>query len=383
MIIKRYEKEDKFSFYSDNVKVEFSNPSIQAHDDYGYCRDEKWILYYYYTVTVWVKEKKYWKKLFTLYPYDFPEILSFKNILKYFIDGVKLEEYQKIYHKNGTWYNYNLDTGNLVEDMYSVQHSFFDSQGEKKQENYTITVGKPFDYYASNSISVGINYLSKQDLIEIYNCVSDFVEYSICKTNELIIERNRESLASWKYENGKLYEMDKDGVSVKSVFVSGDVIDDAIILQGDLNSKDFISYRITNFTIDEIKEDAIVLSSGCEDKNGDYRKIESSMEIKLSCLLSLFEDMSKERLNFNEDEILEDFKGILSDVEKKEFVDKSVDFLFEKWKSAMIDRTWMCRDEHNLPKRVKNTGNHENVYASVKVIIERLQNILTVELALK
>ena len=57
-----------------------------------------------------------------------------------------------------------------------------------------------------------------------------------------------------------------------------------------------------------------------------------------------------------------------------------MDYLFEKWDSALIDRTWMCRNEHNLPNRVKNKGHHENVHASTRFIIEELKKEFIAEI---
>ena len=373
MIIEKFVKNNKYGFKSDKIKVEFSNPTIQPYNEDAYCHNEKNIMYYYYTVTAWVKEGRSWKKLFTAYPYDFPQLLTFKAILKYFLEDAKIEDYQKTKCEAGVWYSHFLDTGKLVEDMYYVSHSILDMDGYIRTDNYNISVGKPFECHSTNGISVNINNLKRSDLEVIYTCVSEFVDYSIRITNEACIARNKEDLASWKVEDGKLYKMKNDGLSIESVYVVGDDMDDATILRGDINTTDFSSYKIADFIIDEIREDAILLSSGYIRDGGEYSKITAPTEIKLNTLLSLFENMSEERVHFNEEQIKEDFKGILSEKEKKEFVEKSVDYLFEKWDSALIDRTWMCRDEHNLPNRVKNKGNHENVHASTRFIIEELK----------
>ena len=58
---------------------------------------------------------------------------------------------------------------------------------------------------------------------------------------------------------------------------------------------------------------------------------------------------------------------------------ENIDFLYNKWKEAILNRTWMCRKEHNLPKRVEDKGHHENVYASIRVIIKNIKDILNDE----
>ncbi len=381
MKIERFVNNEKYGFQSDKIKVEFSNPHIQPSDENAFCKSERSILYYYYTLTVYIKEKKRWQHFFTAHTHDFPEILTFKEILKQFLDGIELENYQKNKIDEGIWYSYYLDITGWADDKYGVYHSFLDLKDEIRQNNYKVSIAKPLaNFIGFNNISVELENLDKEDLLQIYRTVSDFIDYSIHITNEEIIERNKADLLSWKSEGGKLYKMMPDGKSIESIYVVGDKIDNAILLHGDINTEDFWSYEICNFTIDAITEDAIVLSSGFEydDRHG-RRDIESSEQIKLNCLLNLYDDMPKERLCFNEEQIKEDFKGILSDKEKVEFIESSADFLFDKWKSAIIDRTWMCRDEHNLPKRVESDDRHDNVYASIRVIIDKLKDELWFE----
>ena len=42
MGIKYYKNNNKIGFKSDKIKVEFSKPYIQAHDDYAFCKNEKY-----------------------------------------------------------------------------------------------------------------------------------------------------------------------------------------------------------------------------------------------------------------------------------------------------------------------------------------------------
>lgn len=371
MSIKINSKGDKYSFYSDKVKVEFSNPSIQPFDENAYCKNDRGIMYYYYTVKVWMREKRAWKSVFTVYPYDFPAILDFKNMLDTLINNkIDLKCYQREEHRTGVWYTYHFDIGAFAEDLYTITHSFIDEESERIQESYSIGVGKALDYSNSESMMVVLGNLKKEDLAEIYKCVNGFIDYTIEKNNEIVINRNKKSLNSWKVKNGKLYKMTEDGKSVDSVYTVGDRIDDAVVLKGDINSCDFSSFKYCDFVINEIKEDAILFSSGYEENRGEYRKIESLEEIKLSVLLDLFEDMPKEKLELDEEGIIQDFMDILSNEEKEEFRKESIEVLYDKWKDAILNRTWMCRDEHNLPKRVKDTGYHENVYASIKNIVK-------------
>ena len=165
--------------------------------------------------------------------------------------------------------------------------------------------------------------------------------------------------------------------SIKSVLTISDILNDVTVIEGDINSKNYRSACYNNCKIVDIKDDSIVVEGGFKEyaRAGDCEHLEEHVEIAINTIAYIFQDMPKERLVFDEDEIMNDFISILSDFEIEEFKTADVELLFEKWKSAMIDRTWMCRDEHNLPNRVKNKGNHENVHASTRFIIEELKKV--------
>lgn len=378
-MIKYERNENIFSFQSENLKVEFSEPRVQAHDEYGACKNEKDILYYYYNVSVQSKKDNgKWKILFSVNTYDFPEILNFKVMLEAMLNEVKIEDYQKADCGEGhIWYTYYLDSCPLCEDYYAISHSILkDEHNDIERDSYTVTVGKALDYSCSEVQSMNFGNLTRTDLNEIYECVKDFVQYSIDETHRINKERDLQGLNAFKIEDGKLYEMSQDKTEVLAVYVPGDEIDEIKVLKGDINSKDFKSTSICKFKIDKFTEDGIVLSSGYEDLRREFRRITEREEIKLSVLIDLFDDVSEDRLKFNEEEIANDFISILSDKEKEEFKTKSETLLFQKWNQAILNRTWMCRDEHNLPKRTENKGNHENVYASIREIIKLIKSKL-------
>lgn len=94
----------------DDVKVEFSEPSIQAWESVVHVESTKGILYYYYTMTVCRKnDKKKWKKEFVSYVWDSPSLLCInekpekiaKKIIKKQEKNVRLKNPQKKYRDNG------------------------------------------------------------------------------------------------------------------------------------------------------------------------------------------------------------------------------------------------------------------------------------------
>ena len=367
MSIKFEKNNDQYWFESENLKIEFSNPSVQEHDEYGYAKNYKSILYYYYTVKGFIKDKNKWRNIFTVNTYDFPNIITFKEMLDFIIDNkIDLEKCQKLelMNNNIQYINY-MDTGSLSEDYYAITYSFEKETNRRKNERFDITIGKPVTNLSQEKITLTFNQLTKKELKTIAKCVNEFIDYTIDKSHEKIIDRNKESLSSWKSENGKLYRMIPDTESVESVFTTGDKIDSAIILIGDINSTDFHSNEINDFIIESITEDSIIFNEGIEVRT-----------IKINTLLELYDEVYH-KLSYNETQITSDFISILSDSEKEEFKSQSIEPLYEKWKEAIINRTWMCREEHKLPKRVSNRGGHENVYASVKIIVKNIKEQLS------
>ena len=141
-----------------------------------------------------------------------------------------------------------------------------------------------------------------------------------------------------------------------------------------MNSNDFKSESYDNFTIIDITDDSIVVKGGYIRDTG--KKEDKEYIIPLSNLLEIFTDVSTEKLHYNVEEIADDWVSILNENEKKEFKTQKINKLYNKWREAIVDRTWMCRTEHHLPKLVEDKGNHENVYANVKEVIKIVKDLL-------
>ena len=372
MAIAFQSQNDRFCFFSDSLMVEFSQPHIQPFDEYGYVKSDKAIMYYYYSVRGFVNEEGKWEKLFELRTFDFPCILDFKAILELFIQNkFNKQHYQAHKHGFGVVYSYAVNSGFMGEDTYSVTHECMVDDDGKEKNRYHVFAGKGLGGYCSNTIGVNMRNLTHEELCTIYECVQAFVSYTINITNDLIVSRNKQSLESLKYCEGKLYEYGEDGKSITGVFAVGDTIDSATLLVGDINSQDFSSRHINNFVIEAITPEHIQLSCGYEEpsRGSDVRKVTTTEYISLENLLALFNEVSEEQLKFDEAQIADEFYDILTENEKLLFANGDAQELFDIWKDAIIARTWMCRSEHCLPQRVEDTGHHENVYESVKYIL--------------
>ena len=258
MGIKFERVKDVFSICSDKIKVEFSEPQIQAHDDYGYCKNENGILYYYYDVDIYTKLNKKWKKMLEIDTYDFPNLINFKKILDLFISrDIDVNNYQKnFYNDEVICSTYNLETNGLGEDFYSVTCQYLENDGVKEKEYYNVTIGKSLFIDSSEVLGVTFNNSSYEELKTIYECVNGFIQYSIDNKNKIIIESNKKEINAWKIQGSKLYKLKEDN-SIEEIYIKGDKIEDAIVLHGDIDSKDFYSSKICDFVIDDIKEDDV------------------------------------------------------------------------------------------------------------------------------
>ena len=183
MSIKKYKNNGKFGFKSDKIKVEFSKPHIQAHDDYAFCKTERGILYYYYTVKVKAKFYKKWERVVDIYTHDFPEIINFKYLLEAFLlDKIDISNYQKDTNSFDTvWKTYTADTGFFCDDYYSITGNLIDKE-EGIQENYSVTIGKSLDYSTHEVVGITLNhFLDEEDtdatVESIYNIFQTVKEH--------------------------------------------------------------------------------------------------------------------------------------------------------------------------------------------------------------
>ena len=180
MSLKNYINGNKFGFTNGNIKIEFKEPSIQAFDDYGYVKGPRDIMYYYYNVVGYAKMEysNKWKEIFSIRTHDFPHILSLKAMLEAFIEKpINRDEYQKLECSDfGTYYSYNMETGFLSDDAYSLTHTIFVNSDGSEKSTYSLSVGRGCSSYTNVSlINLTFNHLSRKELCKIYECVKGFV----------------------------------------------------------------------------------------------------------------------------------------------------------------------------------------------------------------
>ena len=94
--------DDRFRWESDFMVLEYSEPSIQAFQEYLPVKDFKDIMYYYYTVKIFKKIDKSKEILVSeRYVYDFPCIDELKWIIEHQLNNNPTINGQKIEYQSG------------------------------------------------------------------------------------------------------------------------------------------------------------------------------------------------------------------------------------------------------------------------------------------
>lgn len=376
MAFKFYITKNKFRWENNDIRLEFSNPSGQAHDEYAEITSINEIMYYYYDVKIYkhvvvsylddenMTEVYRWKLVAERHTYDFPCIEQLKGIIEYLLDKKDKKDCQVIRYRSGdVAYNYTLSTeGFACEDFYQISKTF----GGKRKASYNVYVGCSFDTQGDlNSQGIYCSYVSESDIKELLKCINSFFEYTITSHNKHTYEYNKMTQDSLKIHDNRLYMyMHQYNIlcpnyeEIESIFCINDNID--------------INYLVNNKTIDY---DGVIIKEFIEETNSVkiINRNHDYVTIPLNTVVHINQNAPKEKLIYNVEQIKNDFYNIMSNSIKQDFLNLDLEDLFKKYSSAIVDRTWMCRTEHNLAPLVPDNGKHENVYEHVKNIIRKLK----------
>lgn len=350
---------NKFRWESDFMVLEFSKPSIQGFSDYTILEDEKEIMYYYYTVKIFKKVIKYnknneslkWELVGQRNTYDFPSILELKWMLDYQLkDNTLIDSQKKVYTSGKETFSKVICTeGFACDDFYEITKTV-NEKGE--EDRYIVYAGVTFDPNGDlNSVGIRTPYVERKDIEELLKCVSNFIQYSLDEHNKQV-EKYKDN---YKIKYNKIYEYDLDENKIESIYIIGDILDITTVIDNKESS-------YNNVVISKIENNIITLN------NGDI--------IDGNFIVYMNNNPTKEMLKYNEDEITLEFINILEEEEKLEFKNWSVEDLLNKYKMAIIDRTWMCREEHNFDIDSKKGSGVERVTPVVINIIEKIKSSL-------
>lgn len=361
---KKYRKE--YIWENDTVSIVFQNLSYQAFNELSIVKSIDDIMYLYYNVSIYSKGKNY-KKIAEVATYDAPALKSLIDLLDSFINStINIEEDgQKIY-QSGRLVGYAYTGEAIGEDWYKIV------QTTNSDNMFSVFIGTCVDFYHPFTVGVNVNGLNLDDLKELYKCVTTFIQDGINTINKNIYKHNIIQNKSLEIKDGKLYvyecdvslipETDKINKNkIMNIYAVGDKID-SIECFVNKNKDDFKVKEIINpGKIVKIKPDQIVF----ENHN-----------VNIDDLITIW-SFDESKLDFDTKEIAYDFLTILSKEEEKEFLDNDVLYLFEKYSEAIINRTNMYREEHNLKEFFKTHERNvkENVKIVIKIIKRRLENV--------
>lgn len=367
---KHYVKNDKFYWEDEFVRVVYSNPSTQYFNDNLPSVDVESIMHFYYTFEIYKKvvsgyneedgTRRYkWQKVAGKSVYEFPDIIELQFMISSLLKDTDIENFQKDNLSSGaTLYSKRYTSrGFGYDDFYDIEKIIEKDEGEEKTW-YSLYIGCTYDgMIGFNSVGVKIPALNEEDLLELKLLADEFIVYAMDKSNDVIRNRNFDFLRSLKVVGKHLYELNKD-IDIKKHPVESEI--DSIYAIGDrIDVSTISSERDYHGTITDIEDGFIEI----DNKRIDFNDMTYIMD-----------SVSDEKLHFGIDEIVDDFIRIANNEELSDFNLLSEEALYKKYASAVINRTWMYRNEHAFRSVDYNSDlMHHDVDETVKTVIHEIK----------
>jgi hypothetical protein len=254
-----------------------------------------------------------------------------------------------------------------MDDSYEVNR--WDGYGDTFY--YDLTVGGVW-YGEHNHVrqSATVLGLEKSDLEAFKLCVDEFIQESMIAYSKQTNARFEFDKQNKQVKDNRLYVWEKQNngkVNLEYIFVPGDKFD--FITYWVEDDDTFVERSCSNVIIDKV------------DEKHDILYATDGREFDLDKITFFMREEPKTKLTYDIPEIVCDFYGILSEEEKQEFKQSSIEELFQKYHWPIINRSWMCRTEHEFEEKhpellnIKDTGNHERVFEVVKMVIQEIQKM--------
>lgn len=352
---------DKFVFGNDVVKIVYSKPSIQGFSESSTLHSYKDIMYYYYCVeyyhTVYdKKDNPKMVKVASIHTYDFPGLLLLADGFEAFLN-INRDKFQKNIRSNFRGqeeifrtYCWNVDG----EDSYELTYI------DDDEPHFRLTATASKQSYAINGLR--INYMSLAELLEFKKCIDAFIEYSIQKENRTINVRNSEFSSQLSIKNNRLYVIDSMK-NVHNICKPGDVIS-IIIAHRAENGEWAELYKdcaISDWTIARLSGDTLTLTAD-----------EISIDVPLCDIVYLNQEANEEQINYDLEKISDDFCSVMTDEDVSFFKESDVLKIVARYFNAIINRTWMCREEHNFCEGYK--GGIKEVVPFVGEVVKKIKS---------
>lgn len=346
-------EDNRFRWESNFMILEYSEPSIQAFQEYLPVKDFKDIMYYYYTVKIFKKIDNSKEILVSERDvYDFPCIDELKWIIEHQLNNNPTINGQKIEYQSGdVRYKETFESeGFACEDFYSISKS---TDENNKNERYSIYIGTTYDDNGDlTSNGIRTPHINRIDLKELLKCVDSFIQYSIDKNNNELEKLNDKFII----KDDKLYEYDYEN-NLDNIYVIGEFIKNITFIDNNKQCEE------VDLIISDLRRDKVFFKGGLCLFTKDIRYMYSKVQ--------------DNKLTYNEQQCAEDFTSILNTDEKHEFISNDVNELLLKYKNAIVNRTKMCIDKNRnyMTKYEKNMG-IDGIIPVVETVINNIKYIL-------
>lgn len=191
----KFEPTVRSTFVSDdpNLIITYFNPSITAFDDNKELKSQKDIMYFYYNIEIYYKNKL----LLEAYTHDFPKVQNLHSVIDYLLseDDYVLED-----ARGGTYYTYYIKNkkqyyhGDHFEREYSyhfdaIKTRFLKDDKHVSEYEYTLTIDNKqvLNKYKSENEKVTTPVrivLNKDELIRLKGIAESFMENAINHYNK-------------------------------------------------------------------------------------------------------------------------------------------------------------------------------------------------------
>lgn len=387
-------KKNKFYWQNQTYRVEFSNPSGQAFDDFGTIKNIDDIMYFYYQMKVYRKaynyieketpngieevENEYWKLIGETHTHDFPCVQQLEQMILSMLDTDTSIDGEKHEYRSGTvFYSKHCWTeGFACDDFYELTK--FTNQ-TTNESYYVLYVGVSSVSMGSlSSEGIRIPYVSESDIKKLLKCVREFFKYVVFRHNKLIYRNIEEAKNNYEIVENKLYQyflISRGNLNknrLEHIYAIGDELDSLYEYvfeeDGSVSSKKHCYCFIRDF-----KGEKIV----CENKHKYYdgEDLPKFFEVDVDKIAYICNSVPNEMLRYNQEQAAKEFYDILSNIEKLDFMVLSREELLSKYKEVIIGRTHLCRDEHNFDEKyssyvrgLEDKGINHIVYEIIDIV---------------
>ena len=355
-----------------NIRIELSEPSMQAFSDYLPLHDGVWseVKHLYYTIVVrrrgrdWFEtvsedggtetvEGYRWKKVLSRRVCEFPALPEFKAILESIRGGIPNVSPQEIRHADGskTRVSYVETTSFAADDLYSVART----EKDDGRIFYRISIGTSMDFDPCSDVSSVSFDAGQEDVDRLVEVIGRFFSKAVAVHNSDLRLEMKETLDSFEKVGDALHVMRRGrelddveklfGRGIDSVIKSGDRVRAVFVRDGRQYDADGVVSRI--------EDDGLVLfgrTFPSPENSREKREFRIRMD-EIGYLNREFADSDEEKrvLSCGIDEAESAFEKALNADEIDDVVSLSDEDAVRKYKWAFIDSVWLMREEHNLP----------------------------------